>query len=158
MKRLVLSAAASLLLSGAALAGSAEDLLEADRAFSSMSASEGTAKAFIAYSADEVRMFGTSGGPTFGKTALEAHYASPEGAAAAASGTLTWEPSEGFVSSDGLMGWTHGTWTFVTVPDANGASQTATGYYLTVWREEADGSWKVVADMGTTNPPANEPE
>lgn len=158
MKRLVLSAAASLLLSGAALAGSAEDLLEADRAFSSMSASEGTAKAFITFAADDARMFGTGGAPKFGKAALEAYYATPEGMAEANAGSLVWEPTEGFVSKDGLMGWTHGTWTFTTTPDASGASRTATGHYITVWREEADGSWKVVADMGTAMPPSAAPQ
>lgn len=158
MKRLLLAAAATLLMSAPALAGSVEDLMEADRAFSAMSATDGSAKAFVAYSADDVRMFGTGGTPHIGKAALEAHYATPEGMAASASGTLTWEPAEGHVSKDGLMGWTHGNWTLVTVPDADGASITLTGHYLTVWREEADGSWKVVADMGTVDrpPPAAE--
>lgn len=158
MNRLLIAAAFSLCLSGAAFAGSAEDLLEADRAFSAMSASEGTARAFVAYAADDARMFGTGGAPKFGKAALEAYYATPEGMAEAAAGTLVWEPSEGFVSKDGLMGWTHGTWIFTTAPDASGASMTATGHYITIWREEADGSWKVVADMGTAMPPPAAPQ
>jgi len=42
----------------------------------------------------------------------------------------------------------------MTENDAGGKPQTDKGKYLEVWKKQADGSWKCVADMFSTNLPA----
>jgi len=52
-----------------------------------------------------------------------------------------------FASADGDLGYTLGTWQS-THYNAKGQGQVATGKYVTIWRKQADGSWKVVFDGG----------
>jgi ketosteroid isomerase-like protein len=55
------------------------------------------------------------------------------------------------VGSGGDLGYTLGRYELrFTGPD--GAMQTSTGAYLTVWRRGPDGAWKVVLDQGTPDP------
>ena len=60
---------------------------------------------------------------------------------------LTWEPTMAFASESGDLGYTLGTWQSRRYNDA-GAGQITTGKYVTIWRKQADGSWKVVFDGG----------
>jgi ketosteroid isomerase-like protein len=55
---------------------------------------------------------------------------------------LDWQPIRAEVSESGELGWTTGTSKVVTNA---GMRQ---GRYITVWRKQADGSWKVWADLG----------
>ena len=55
---------------------------------------------------------------------------------------LEWQPIRAEVSDSGDLGWTTGTSRIVTTA---GIRQ---GRYITVWRKQADGSWKVWADLG----------
>lgn len=58
---------------------------------------------------------------------------------------LLWEPYTGHVSSDGTLGWLTGG--FVSL---NQAQQVAVrqGAYFSVWKRQADGTWKVWLDEG----------
>jgi ketosteroid isomerase-like protein len=60
---------------------------------------------------------------------------------------LTWQPTMAFASASGDLGYTLGTWESRRYTDA-GAGQIATGKYVTIWRKQSDGSWKVVFDGG----------
>jgi ketosteroid isomerase-like protein len=62
--------------------------------------------------------------------------------------TLEWEPIGGDVSSSGDLGWTYGSYRAAT---AQGERR---GKYLTVWRRQPDGIWRVQADLGNPGPPA----
>jgi ketosteroid isomerase-like protein len=64
---------------------------------------------------------------------------------------LAWRPVSAELSADGSMGYTIGTWDFHR-RGKDSAASAATGHYLTVWRRQADNSWKVLADIGTTHP------
>ena len=55
---------------------------------------------------------------------------------------LDWQPIRAEVSESGELGWTTGTSKVVTTA---GMRQ---GRYITVWRKQADGNWKVWADLG----------
>lgn len=58
-----------------------------------------------------------------------------------------WEPLSGEISSSGDLGFTYGTYTIkFQAPD--GEWKTRQGHYLTVWRKQNDGIWKVAADVG----------
>src|SRR6478672_11548151 len=60
---------------------------------------------------------------------------------------LLWEPRTGDVASSGEIGWLTGTSTFIdhAAPDATPRY----GNYLSVWRKQADGRWRVFIDVGT---------
>ena len=60
---------------------------------------------------------------------------------------LTWQPTMAFASASGDLGYTLGTWQSRRYNDA-GAGQISTGKYVTIWRKQADGAWKVVFDGG----------
>lgn len=60
---------------------------------------------------------------------------------------LTWEPTMAFASAAGDLGYTLGTWRSSRAAQGGGTS-VQTGKYVTIWRKQADGSWKVVFDGG----------
>ncbi|HZO17677.1 MAG TPA: DUF4440 domain-containing protein [Gemmatimonadaceae bacterium] len=64
---------------------------------------------------------------------------------------LVWRPIEAQVSDDGTLAYTIGTYDFY-IRGADSAASHATGHYLTTWRHQPDGSWKVLADIGTQHP------
>lgn len=60
---------------------------------------------------------------------------------------LTWRPTLAFASAAGDLGYTLGVWQSRHYT-ADGKAAVATGKYVTIWRKQADGSWKVVFDGG----------
>src|SRR5262245_24043880 len=58
--------------------------------------------------------------------------------------TLVWKPIKGELLGAGDLGYTVGTSEFRSTVD--GKVRVRHGNYLTVWRKQADGSWKVVYD------------
>ena len=102
--------------------------------------------------ADDGRLFGTGNRPPLiGKAAAAASFKSGESGNGTKS-SLSWVPEFADVSADGTVGFTDGRWSFDGAPDAKRRRFHATGHYLTVWRKDASGNWKVAADMGTTDP------
>jgi len=64
---------------------------------------------------------------------------------------LTWTPTDGMMGPSGDMGYTWGHFEG-TSKDANGNPVKTSGRYMTIWRREKDGSWKVVLDAGANEP------
>ena len=64
---------------------------------------------------------------------------------------LTWTPTDGMMGPSGDMGYTWGHFEGHS-KDANGNPVTTTGRYMTIWRQEKDGTWKVVLDAGSDEP------
>ncbi len=60
---------------------------------------------------------------------------------------LTWQPTLAFASADGSLGYTLGSYQG-TRRDAEGLEHVSTGKYVTIWRKQAEGGWKVVFDGG----------
>ncbi len=65
---------------------------------------------------------------------------------------LTWHPVRVDVAESGDLAYSVGVWQLVT-KDAEGKEVTQTGKYLTAWKKQKDGSWKVVADTGVVDVP-----
>jgi ketosteroid isomerase-like protein len=148
----VIVAAAISLFSACAFAGAKEDILAADKAFSEMSIAKGAHAAFLAYMADDVRVFEGDHTPIVGKKAVAEHYAADEKSNPGyAAQRLEWSPIEADTSPDGVLGWTRGTWIF-TAKKADGTPLKVTGYYVTEWRRQADGAYKFVLDIGGADP------
>jgi ketosteroid isomerase-like protein len=66
---------------------------------------------------------------------------------------LTWTPTEALMGPSGDIGYTWGHFEGHS-KDANGNPVTTTGRYITIWRKQPDGSWKVVLDAGSNEPAA----
>lgn len=60
--------------------------------------------------------------------------------------TLSWQPDIVEVRPDGL-GLSRGPYTLTTIAEG-GAENTSSGYFNSIWRRAADGSWKVLFDAG----------
>lgn len=61
---------------------------------------------------------------------------------------LKWNPVGAEMAASGDLGFTHGTWE-KPGKDKQGRDTIFRGKYLTVWRRDDAGRWKVVADIGT---------
>lgn len=66
---------------------------------------------------------------------------------------LTWTPTDAVMGPSGDMGYTWGHFEGHS-KDANGNAVTTTGRYMTIWRKQADGNWKVALDAGANEPAA----
>lgn len=134
---------------GTALAGPTDEMMATDRAFSDLSVKQGAHAAFLAFMADDVRLFDGNHPPILGKAAAAAYYAdvenkNPKGQAKS---SLEWTPIEAEASGDGTLGWTRGNWVF-SAKNVDGSSRRVTGYYVTEWRRGEDGKYKFVLDIG----------
>jgi ketosteroid isomerase-like protein len=62
--------------------------------------------------------------------------------AAGATYSLAWEPEHAEVSNGGDLGYTAGDYRSLAL-DSAGTMATVTGKYVTIWRRQDDGAWKV---------------
>jgi ketosteroid isomerase-like protein len=65
---------------------------------------------------------------------------------------LTWTPTDAIMGPSGDIGYT---WSHYEghSKDANGNPILVSGRFITIWRKEPDGSWKVALDAGANEPP-----
>lgn len=101
---------------------------------------------FAAWFADDGVALGNGVAPLIGKVAI------------AKSATwspkvyqLTWDPKEALMGPSGDMGYTWGHYEGSS-KDVNGNPVKTSGRYMTIWRKQPDGRWKVVLDAGSTEP------
>lgn len=64
---------------------------------------------------------------------------------------LTWTPTDAQMGPSGDMGYTWGHFEGHS-KDAAGNPVTTSGRYMTIWRRQPDGVWKVVLDAGANEP------
>jgi len=146
IRNIAVGAAVWAAVSFSAIAGPVEEMMQTDRDFAAMAASDGVPAAFAAYAAEDVRMFPGGAQPYAGRDALIERYADfPKGA------TLEWDPVEGMASPDGEFGFTWGRYVYTPPAGVENASPSH-GKYVSIWRKEDDGGWKFVADIGNSNP------
>ena len=62
------------------------------------------------------------------------------------------------VAAGGDMAFTHGTFHVTYTNPANQRPGAVDGSYVTVFRKQADGSWKAVQDISTPGPMATPPQ
>jgi ketosteroid isomerase-like protein len=122
--------------------------LNADQAFATATAKDGPAVAFAAWFEPDDSQFIAPGQVTKGAAAVAAGFAgSPPGF------TIAWVPDGGVGSASGDLAVTTGRYT-ITVGD----QAIEAGRYLTTWRKDAEGAWKVIIDTTVADPPAAKPQ
>jgi ketosteroid isomerase-like protein len=68
---------------------------------------------------------------------------------------LTWTPEGGRMSPSGDMGFTWGHYEG-RAKDRDGTPIVNSGRYMTLWKKQPDGSWKVALDASNNEPPVKE--
>src|SRR5258708_23299153 len=121
-----------------------KSMVETERAFSHMSEEKGTREALDAFIAEDGIMFRPMA--VLGKTWMQEHPLAPSPTRS----LLSWQPVFAAVSGAGDLGSTTGHWQFKQ--DIKDAKPAAFGNFMTVWRKQADGSWKFALDLGIGNP------
>jgi len=102
---------------------------------------------FASWFADDGVALGNGKAPLIGKVAIaQSATWSPKDY------QLTWTPTGGMVSPAGDMGYTWGHYEGRS-KDANGNPVLTSGRYITIWRKQPDGTWKVVLDAGADDAP-----
>lgn len=121
-----------------------EALLAADRAFDSATAAS-RLEGWVAFFADSGRQTDRHGDFVIGHAAIRTHM---EHFLNDTTLSLRWWPDHARISDDGTLGYTMGK---AETRKRQGDSTVVVGRsrYLTVWRHQSDGSWKVDADLGT---------
>jgi ketosteroid isomerase-like protein len=64
---------------------------------------------------------------------------------------LTWTPVHADMAASGDLGYTYGTYEFRS-KDKDGKPTVEHGKYVSIWKKQKDGSWKVAMDMGNSSP------
>jgi ketosteroid isomerase-like protein len=62
---------------------------------------------------------------------------------------LTWRPATTEVAPSGEMGFTFGPYEVIERDPQGHDKVVSKGTYMTVWRRQPDGTWKVAADLGS---------
>jgi len=68
--------------------------------------------------------------------------------------SLSFESNKGDVARSGDLGYTQGTYSLTTTDPKTKKPVTDKGKYVTVYRKQADGSWKAVSDILNSDLPA----
>ncbi len=107
---------------------------------------EGGGKAFATWFAEDGVSLGNGQPPVHGREAIAKQATwSPKNY------QLLWTPTDAVMGPAGDMGYTWGHYEGHS-RDADGNSKVTMGRYLTIWRKELDGSWKVILDSSSDEP------
>lgn len=117
------------------------ELISADKAFCEAAKKDGVTSAFLGVIAPDGKLLSDS---HLGPDAVRINFMQLPPTV-----KLTWEPSFVDVSSAGDLGYTWGRYT-LTVPSVTkgGAPSIHMGTYVTIWKRQPSGAWKVVLDGG----------
>ncbi|HTO92627.1 MAG TPA: hypothetical protein VMJ70_15960 [Candidatus Sulfotelmatobacter sp.] len=117
-----------------------DSLIQAERDFSAASIAHGMRSAFLANLGEDAVIFRP--GPINGMQSWKSRTEVP--------GRLEWAPE--FVELSGAedLGFSIGPWEYRVSAEAKEAEH---GHFLTVWRRDPHGAWKVALDCGISHPP-----
>ncbi|HEX7847466.1 MAG TPA: DUF4440 domain-containing protein [Chitinophagaceae bacterium] len=118
------------------------EITRAEKAFNDMAAEKGIAEAFWFF-ADSTAVIkrGRNDSIIHGKDGIRNFYSADFYKAA----SVTWSPDFVSASPDGNMGYTYGKFLWQSKDSAGNVTE-ARGIFHTVWKKQADGSWKYVWD------------
>jgi len=113
-------------------------LVETERAFARLSIASGTREAFLANLSDESVLFRP--GPVPGKSWTKDSTPPPS--------QLNWQPEFADISQAADLGYTTGPWELRRTPQD---PPSAFGHYVTLWKKQSDGLWKIAIDIGVSH-------
>jgi len=117
---------------------STSEIIQTEADFARMAAEKGVPQAFFEF-ADTNAVISRGGVLIHGKDEIKAYYEKQ-----LKPGTkLQWKPDFAEVSGD--IGYTYGKYTH-SVPDSTGQVTESHGIFHTVWKRQADGTWRFVWD------------
>jgi ketosteroid isomerase-like protein len=128
-----------------------QTLVDSERAFARMSEEMGIRHSFMTFIADD--------GILFRPKAVKGKQWMVENPVPAANAlpVLRWRPAFADVAQAGDMGYTFGPWEFKS--DIHQTRPVGFGHFVTVWKKQANGSWKFAVDLGISHPqPTNSEE
>jgi ketosteroid isomerase-like protein len=115
-------------------------LVKAEFAFARTSEEIGTKRAFLANLADDAVLFRP--GPVNGREFMTK---APD-----SKSLLTWYPSLADVASAGDLGYTTGPYEYRD--KGKDDPQVNYGYFVSIWKKQSDGRWKLFMDFGASSP------
>jgi ketosteroid isomerase-like protein len=115
-----------------------QEILETELNFAKMVKEEGLHKAFVAFAANDAVLM-RNNNLVIGKNAIDERYKESN------SKNLSWKPDFIDVSKSGDLGYTYGKYNFTYI-DSIGNEHVDTGVFHSVWKRQADGTWKYVWD------------
>lgn len=144
MKNVVLS---TVIVAAVAVAQNGAQMLDAvaatERRFAASARELGWRAAFLEYFAED--SIALTPNPESARDRLKAQPVRPF-----SEEELTWEPKAGDVAASGEMAWLTGPSTFIDRTTAQ--PKPSYGNYLSIWKKQADGRWRVFLDVGTNVP------
>ena len=126
-----------------------QEMVKTEQAFSKMAQDKSIRDAFMAYIADDGLLFRP--GAVNGKKWMIEHPLPPSDKRP----VLVWQPSYAGMSASGDMGFTTGPWE--AKADIKDEKISGYGHFVTVWKKQADGSWRFVVDLGISHPQSGGP-
>jgi ketosteroid isomerase-like protein len=124
------------------LADELRSALDADVAFAKLSVDSGPATAFVRYAAPDAMLLGARETPVRGPVEIRPGFTDFP-----SKGRFAWTPIRTLGAAGGGLAFTVGE-SHLIQDDKH-----TYGKYITVWRREADGSWKYIFDLGSARPP-----
>jgi len=115
-------------------------IVDTERAFAKMARDQNTRDAFLFYMADSVVTSGKEG-PIIGKENFKQQKVT--------NSWLNWDIAFADVDASGTLGYTSGPWEFRT--NKTDDKPTAYGEFNSIWRKQANGSWKNILDIGVSH-------
>jgi ketosteroid isomerase-like protein len=120
-----------------------KELLNVDAQFSKLSEARGVNEAFLSSLADDCVLLRPNSLPIVGKEINKIKYFSRPDSGY----TLTWKPLYGDIAESGELGYTYGIYEFKAMgPD--GKPIIGNGTYVSIWKKDQFGNWKLVLDTG----------
>jgi ketosteroid isomerase-like protein len=116
-------------------------MADTEREFAAAAKVKGIRDAFLEFFADDAIAFNPE--PVPAKDRLLKQAARPFSV-----NELLWEPRTGDVAASGELGWLTGPSTFIDHAEAGAPPHY--GNYLSVWRKQPDGRWRVFIDVGSS--------
>ena len=127
-----------------------QEMVKTEQAFSKAAEEKNVRDAFMEFIADDGLLFRP--GAVNGKKWMTDHPVP----ASDKKPLLAWQPSFAGMSASGDMGFTTGPWEFRG--DIKDEKPSGYGHFVTVWKKQADGSWKFVVDLGISHPQSGGPQ
>lgn len=115
-----------------------QEIRETEQNFSKMAGEEGIYKAFTTFAAEDAVLM-RNDILIEGLENIDKHYKNQR------SKGLKWSPDFVDVAASGELGYTYGRYTFSAI-DSTGKVVENKGIFHTVWKRQADGTWKFVWD------------